>query len=280
MSFEPASVTAPLFYFESPKDGSKPFQYTCQFIKENPVEGVRGQNFGRVAKFVEIGNLRGREDSMRLDKNGFQFFHHPAKHMAFDNDQEIRDEYYPESAQLIKETTGAHRVVIFDHTVRRHFATETEDTPSTRQPVSSVHVDQTPASAEARVHRHLPAQDAHSLLAKRFQILNVWRPIHHAAYDFPLALCDHSTVNPYKDLVAIALKPNGETFGVQYNCAHRWKFVRGLTPEECVVFKCFDSVQDGSVAVFTPHTAFVDPTTPADAARRESIELRALVFYD
>ena len=42
----------------------------------------------------------------------------------------------------------------------------------------------------------------------------------------------------------------------------------------------FDSVQDGSVAVFTPHTGFEDPTTPKDAPFRESIELRALVFYD
>ncbi len=42
----------------------------------------------------------------------------------------------------------------------------------------------------------------------------------------------------------------------------------------------FDSVQDGSVATFTPHTAFEDPSAPADAALRESIELRAFVFYD
>jgi hypothetical protein len=31
--------------------------------------------------------------------------------------------------------------------------------------------------------------------------------------------------------------------------------------------------------VFTPHTGFEDPSTPADAALRESIELRALVAY-
>ena len=40
------------------------------------------------------------------------------------------------------------------------------------------------------------------------------------------------------------------------------------------------SIQDGSVAILTPHTAFVDPTTPPDAPLRESIELRTLVFYD
>lgn len=45
-------------------------------------------------------------------------------------------------------------------------------------------------------------------------------------------------------------------------------------------FASFDSVQDESVAILTPHTAFEDPTTPPDALRRESIEIRALVFYD
>lgn len=83
---------------------------------------------------------------------------------------------------------------------------KTEDTPDKRQPVQGVHVDQTPASAAARVHRHLPAEDVDGLLAKRFQIINLWRPIRHAAYDFPLALCDYSTVDPHKDLVPVALK--------------------------------------------------------------------------
>lgn len=44
--------------------------------------------------------------------------------------------------------------------------------------------------------------------------------------------------------------------------------------------RSFDSKQDGSVAVFTPHTGFKDPQTSKDAPLRESIELRALVFYD
>jgi hypothetical protein len=40
----------------------------------------------------------------------------------------------------------------------------------------------------------------------------------------------------------------------------------------------FDTKKD--IARLTPHTAFTDPTTPADAPARQSIELRALVFYD
>jgi hypothetical protein len=46
-----------------------------------------------------------------------------------------------------------------------------------------------------------------------------------------------------------------------------------------VIFS-YDSVEDGSVSILTPHTAFEDPTTPEGTPLRESIELRALVFYD
>jgi hypothetical protein len=45
-----------------------------------------------------------------------------------------------------------------------------------------------------------------------------------------------------------------------------------------VLIKCYDSLDDGR-ARFTAHTAFDDPTTPADAPPRESIEVRTLVFF-
>lgn len=32
---------------------------------------------------------------------------------------------------------------------------------------------------------------------------------------------------------------DGETFGVKYNPAHGWKYVRGLTPEEGVLIKWY-----------------------------------------
>jgi hypothetical protein len=45
-----------------------------------------------------------------------------------------------------------------------------------------------------------------------------------------------------------------------------------------LLLKCCDLATDGR-ARFTPHTAFVDPTTPADAEPRESIKLRTMVFH-
>ncbi|TFY80643.1 hypothetical protein EWM64_g3374 [Hericium alpestre] len=279
MSAEPSAVAVELNYFIPPADGSKAFNNTTS----DPVTGVPATNTKREWRPVEIENLRGHENDVSLDNSGFQFFHHPSKHTSFDGAEKVKAEYYPESIELIKQLTGASRVVIFDHTIRRRRPGETEDTPDKRQPAQSVHVDQTTAASIARVHRHLPASDVPSLLTKRFQIINLWRPIHHAAYDFPLALCDYRSVNPAQDLIPVTLvypDHEGETFGVKYNPAHKWKYLREMTPEEGLLIKCFDSIQDGSVAVLTPHTAFEDPTTPPDALKRESIELRALVFYD
>jgi hypothetical protein len=111
MSSEPAFASVSLQYFSLPKDGSKPWQN----INGEPKTGERRRNWEQFPHAREIENIRGRESESTLDKNGFQFFRHAAKHTFFATDDEIRGEYYPESAELIKDLTGASRVVFFDH---------------------------------------------------------------------------------------------------------------------------------------------------------------------
>ncbi|KII85475.1 hypothetical protein PLICRDRAFT_56712 [Plicaturopsis crispa FD-325 SS-3] len=273
------TTTAKLSYFEPPLDGSRPYNNI-----NAGSNGYNDSNWVRAVKEdIPVENLRGREDSVTLDTAGFQFYRSPAKHTSFRNDDEIEREYYPESIELIKKLTGASRVVLFDHTIRRRRPGEIDDGPTKRQPVALVHVDQTPESAANRVRRHLPADDVPTLLSKRFQIINLWRPIGHAALDWPLALCDFRSVDVKNDLVPVALiypDREGETFGVKYNAGHRWKYLRGMEPDEVALIKCFDTVQEDGTAWLTPHTGFEDPSTPEGAPLRESIELRALVFYD
>jgi hypothetical protein len=48
--------------------------------------------------------------------------------------------------------------------------------------------------------------------------------------------------------------------------------------DEALLLKIADTRTD-IAARFMPHTSFTDPTTPADAAPRQSIELRTLVFH-
>ncbi|KAF5354567.1 hypothetical protein D9758_011202 [Tetrapyrgos nigripes] len=271
------TVSATLLYFTPPADGSRPYVH----INDEP--GRPKKNWDAAKHVVQIENVRGREDTVSLDTAGFQFYKHPAKHTTFANDEEIKAEYYPESVELIKKLTGASKVVLFDHTIRRRRPGVTDSDESKRQPVSQVHVDQTAESARARVHRHLPPSEAPELLNHRFQIINLWRPIGHAAYDWPLTLCDFRSIDRDNDFTPMALiypDREGGILGVKHNEGHRWKYVKGMTPEELVLIKCYDSVEDGSVSVLTPHTAFEDSTAPEGTPLRESIELRALVFYD
>jgi hypothetical protein len=53
--------------------------------------------------------------------------------------------------------------------------------------------------------------------------------------------------------------------------------VPAMREDETVLIKCYDSERD--VARFVAHTAFEDPTTPADAPPRESIEIRTVAFF-
>ena len=106
--------------------------------------------------------------------------------------------------------------------------------------MANVHIDQTPAAAADRVRVHMPAEDVPKLLAKRYQIINLWRPISHPALDWPLTLCDFRSVDEEKDLTPVTLKypdRDGETFGVKFNGKHGWKYLKGMEPEEGVLIK-------------------------------------------
>ena len=103
------TVTTTLHYFTPPADGSKPYYYVI------PVPSVPRSNWESVEHKVQIENLRGKEGTVSLDSNGFQYFNRPSSHKALEDVAAIEKAYYPESIALIKELTGASRVVVFDH---------------------------------------------------------------------------------------------------------------------------------------------------------------------
>lgn len=229
---------------------------------------------------VPVFDGRSISDSFSLDREGFALVRHPTAVRDFYNDEEIRKVYYPAAESFIRATLRADRVVIFDHTVRRRVEGAADIRGAgPRQPATRIHVDQTDASGANRVREHLPAE-ADELLKGRVQVINLWRPIRGPLRDTPLALCDAASVAT-DDLVASDLiYPNrrGETYSVKFNPDHRWFYFPEMTADQALLLKCYDSATDGR-ARFAPHTAFVDPTTPADAPPRESIELRTLVFH-
>ncbi len=229
---------------------------------------------------VPIFDARLIASSISLDREGFALVRHLTAVNNFVDDKEVTTVYYPAAEAFIRATLKADRVFIFDHTIRKRV----EGAPDIRgagprQPATRVHVDQTAASGRNRVREHLP-DEAEELLKGRVQVINLWRPIRGPLRDAPLAMCDGQTV-VHDDLVASDLiYPNrrGETYSVKYNPNHRWFYFPEMTADEALLLKCYDSAADGRTR-FGPHTAFIDPTAPADAPPRESIELRTLVFH-
>ena len=93
-------------------------------------------------------------------------------------------------------------------------------------------------------------------------------------------MCDGQTVEAGDLIASDLIYPNrsGETYSVKYNPNHRWYYIPEMRTDEALLLKCSDTATEVP-ARFTPHSAFVDPTTPPDAPLRESIEVRTLVFH-
>ncbi|KAF4628249.1 hypothetical protein G7Y89_g9906 [Cudoniella acicularis] len=264
------NVATELNYYQDPGDGTLP----APFYVGQPNTSQRPHT----AQNVIIHDISGDEDKYTLDSHGFQFVKHESKEKDFLDDEKIKAEYYPEVEQLLKDTTGATRVFIFDHTIRRAPVDVRDGAIQLRGPGKRVHIDQSYRASESRVKYHLP-DEADELLKKRFQIINVWRPIKTILRD-PLSLADAHSV-PDSDLVPAALiypDREGETYAVKPNPNHRWYFKYAQRPDEPLFIKCYDSVDDGR-ARRIPHSAFENPAHNNEPPR-ESIEVRTLVFYD
>jgi hypothetical protein len=227
---------------------------------------------------VTIHNGRPQAKNFALDRHGFRFVRHDTKVSEFYDEDEIRRVYYPEMETLIKAESGARRVVVFDHTLRTA-DDELRESKKIREVVRRVHNDYTEWSAPQRVRDILP-DDADDLLQRRFAIIQVWRPINHPVETYPLAMADAQTLSPKDMIISERRAPGriGQTYAIRYNPAHKWYWFPRMRREEAYVFKVFDSIKDGR-ARWTAHTAFEDPTTPAHARPRESIEIRTMAFF-
>jgi hypothetical protein len=247
----------------------------------DPPPGVPRANSAHEPHVMPIRDARPVTGELSLDREGLLLVAERTAVADFYDEDQLRRVYYPEAERLVARATGASRVVVFDHTIRRRVSGGVDRTPGTpRQPVTSVHNDYTVKSGPQRV-RDLMGDEAEDLLRRRFEIVNVWRPIRGPLRDAPLAVCDATSV-PFADFVPSDLVYRdrvGETYRVRYNPDHRWFYFPQMRTDEAVLIKCYDSSTDGR-ARFTAHSAFADPTAPADVLPRESIELRTIAFHD
>jgi hypothetical protein len=258
----PINFTAPL--------SEKPYSYNY-----DPPPGVPVRNTENEEHAITVHDARAA--ALSLDREGFVLLHHKTAASDLYDEDVITRVYYPECERLMREATGAKKVVAFDHIVRN--AAKSGPGSSVKMPAGRVHNDYTAWSAPQRV-RDLMGDEATELLKHRFAINNVWRPISGPLLRSPLVLCDSQTLD-YDNLLPSELRypdRSGETYAVTYNPNQRWCYFPKMQPEEAILISCYDSARQ-QAARFSAHGAFDDPSTPANAPPRESIEVRTLVFF-
>jgi hypothetical protein len=268
----PIPIDASLNYIA--ESSEKPVYYAY-----DPPPGVPRVSGRFVAQTMPIQNARAAQEEFSLDKQGFELYRHDTAVVDFYDREEVQRVYYPEVERLLKAATGAAKIVIFDHQVRCLPMAQRRERGA-REYAKIVHNDYTANSGPRRVRDHLPPAEAEELLRHRFAEINVWRPIRGPVESSPLAVCDARSIAPNDFVPSDLVYPDkvGETYRFKHNPNHRWFYFPFLERNEAILLKCYDSKEDGR-ARFTAHTSFEDLTSPPEAAPRESIEVRALVFW-
>ncbi|KAL2431950.1 hypothetical protein ABEF95_004542 [Exophiala dermatitidis] len=276
------------------------FVWNDQFLSTKPYialfnvpEGIDQCNFEtRPGPEETIHDMRGAEPNFTLDRHAFCVRRARLELDKFDRET-VKREYLPWIERfLMTEIEGASEIVIFDWRLRSSkdrsdFAdgmqVDLDDTSVCLGPIGAVHIaiDQSDQAAAIRVQRHMGSRASDLLNKKqRYRIINVWRPICDRVEDWPLAVCDGSTLSPPKMMVVDHVRRShiGEAIYPIYDSRYRWHYLSQQRDDEILVMKMFDSEQ-GVAARHCAHTAFrpLGKGLP-NPAPRESIEVRALVF--
>ena len=234
-------------------------------------------------RHVTISDMRENAGTLSVDREGFELLHQATAVEDLYDDDAVTQEYIPEIEELLRRRFGVSRVVVFDVTRRSDGAAGAKNPDGLRGPATRVHVDYTVKSGPQRMKDILGEDEAARLTASGARIIqiNVWRPIRGPVERSPLALADASSVQS-DDLIATdQVFPHriGEVYNLAHAPSQRWYYAPQMTPDELLLIKGWDSLDDGR-ARFTPHGAFNSPDTREDAPARESIELRTLVIVD
>lgn len=217
---------------------------------------------------------------LSADREGFEVHEFGARFDQFDDEESVKTRFYEQVIAHVKRHTGAARVVVFDHTIRKRLPADLKVQTTVQRPaVLLVHSDYTVKSGPQRV-RDILGDEAEGLLQRRVAFYNVWKPLYRRVEELPLAMCDART-HVEADMLRMDLKyreRTGEIYVMRWNPAHRWVYFPQMEADQALLLKTYDSETDGR-ARFMGHTAFEHPDTAPDAPKRESIEVRTMAFF-
>jgi hypothetical protein len=238
---------------------------------------------------VEIIDARTANSRPSIDEEGFSLERLDVGALDYSDSDDIDRRWMPAVIDLVKRAAGAHRVVPWAVNIRFSDRNPMSRSTGVAAPARHVHGDfsadfepgilvDNPTVAPAAAEALREVLDSGARL--RWRCFNVWQQISAPPHDTPLVLCDARTVAA--DDVVIGRGRHG-TFSVDLslfraNPEHRWFYFSDMAPGETLLFSGFDP-QAGRAMRRVPHTAVDDPSCPADAPARNSVEARAIAFY-
>lgn len=236
---------------------------------------------------MTIRSARGLATS--LDREGFVLVPHVSQVEDFrliEEDPGVDKLYADEMAMLLREVTGGVFAMMLGSGKKRfgESATDLLAPLINAKPARYAHADNTDESAQELFARITEAAGGRMPPNARWALYNMWRAVSPPPQDFPLAVCDASSVERGDEVTVTAVTSTRgvgdmrhDTTAYVHNPAHRWHYFPEMTRDEVIVFKAHDS-QDGAVRR-VPHTAFTDPTCPPGTPTRASVEARGLVIF-
>jgi len=270
---------ADLNYIGIPDRTTQLYTYTQQ-----PPPGTPRTNWKYEPHSLLVRDVRGTEleKGASLDVHGFQYLKGSFTDIPFDDEEEIRRVFYKEVEDwMLSVIPGAKQVFTLNCNVRG-----IDTNPNALMKASLLaHCDKTLETSRAMLVEKFGAEEAARLSRSRVRLINFWRPIKEPVARNPLAVMDWRTLN-FKDASeggdlnnVRRIRPTYENYAlnISYNPNHQWYYISDQTPDEVLLFKCYDSQEEGNTALSTPHASW-DEEKNKDLPIRKSVDMRFFVL--
>ncbi|KAJ2994000.1 hypothetical protein NUW58_g1671 [Xylaria curta] len=209
------------------------------------VPGARRSNHEVEQTTVQVHPIE-NESQFNIDIHGFCVIKAKTNldpDQAFANGEEVKRAYWEQIEKILAQKFPEYtRIEGFDFTVRKR----DEDFPAVsrlyqdhEQPLRSPHIDWTAKGSKLQLRDSFPGQD-HIWLDKDYDIINVWRPLLGPNNDWPLAMCDWTSIDQDEDVLlndAIRRDKVDENAILHHNPAHRWYYIQDQADDELIVFR-------------------------------------------
>lgn len=261
-----------------------------EFVRRTEEEGSgypAPERFGPltlVDRETDIINARPIARTLSLDREGFTLVDHRAERLTESDPSITIDEYVDEMNAFVKHHFNASWVTNLRH---GYSPPAIIRAPAGQfggegvQPVARLaHIDYTAVSLPLVAAISDYEQGIRERAFSRMMLIQTWRAVSPAPQDFPLTLCDGSSVAE-TDLVNATYSRDGRAHKlwlVHYNPLQRWYYFPDLNKDEFILFKGYDSESKFDAKVF--HTGFDNRIAQPNANPRMSIETRHLVYFE